>query len=199
MMYQPNDTEFFNLFIPDVVENACDYISRLDDPAPKGSRQGMAEALVKLLHAPVGRFVARLHETGRGMNATEYEAAENLRASASDIAKELMEAEIDGVLTRMKSHELADRLRVAWLTFIAYAAAYRMYDDLPRDLEKKVDTSKRQRNRAQKPRKNITKEDLNASRRQYEIKYKTIHGWITSACHEFNIDSRTLKKRLAKR
>lgn len=136
--YKLGDEQLFQLFDTGEMEHVCDLVRESYDPAPEGHRSGLAQSLTRLLLRPVESFIYRLHDTGRGASASEFDAADELRACVENVAK-LLTMSDDGTefasCTKDEAGELADDLGSAWTRFIAYAGAYRMYADLPRELE----------------------------------------------------------------
>ena len=132
--YKIGDDELFQLFDIGEMEHVCDLVKDSYDPAPKGHRNGLAQSLTKHLLAPVENMIHRLHETGRGTSASEFDAADDLRSCTENVAK-LLAMSDDGTCSKDEAKELADDLCNAWTKFIAYAGAFRMYHDMPRDLE----------------------------------------------------------------
>jgi hypothetical protein len=137
--YKPGDDHPVQLFDTGEMEHVCDLVRDSYDPAPEGHRSGLAQSLTRLLLRPVESFIDRLHETGRGASAAEFDAADELRTCVENVAK-LLTMSDDGTefasCTKDEAGKLADDLRAAWTRFIAYAGAYRMYSDLPREWER---------------------------------------------------------------
>lgn len=136
--YKLGDDQLFQLFDIGEMEHVCDLVRESYDPAPKGHRNGLAQSLTRLLLRPVESFIYRLHETGRGASASEFDAADELRTCVENVAK-LLAMSDDGTgfasCTKDEAGELAGDLGSAWTKFIAYAGAHRMYADLPREME----------------------------------------------------------------
>lgn len=135
-MYKHGDEMLFRLFDVVEMEHVCDLVRQTSDPVPNGYRTGLSERLRDLLLAPINCFIDRLYESGRGFNASEYPAADAFRTTVENLAQNLTLNEASSMDSRAAS-ELTDALRSSWIEFIAQAGAYRMYDDLPRDLAKK--------------------------------------------------------------
>jgi hypothetical protein len=136
--YKTGDDELFQLFDIGEMEHVCELVKDSYDPAPKGHRNGLAQSLTRLLLQPVENMIQRLHETGRGANASEFNAADELRTCTENVSKLL--AMSDGATcSKDEASELAGDLCNAWTKFIAYGSAFRMYHDMPRE----VDTNKR--------------------------------------------------------
>lgn len=136
--YKLGDDQLFQLFDIGEMEHVCDLVRKSYDPAPKGHRIGLAQSLTRLLLRPVENMIQRLHETGRGVNASEFDAADELRTCTENVSKLL--AMSDGATcSKDEARELAGDLCNAWTKFIAYGSAFRMYHDMPRE----VDTNKR--------------------------------------------------------
>lgn len=140
--YKLGDDQLFQLFDIGEMEHVCDLVRESYDPAPKGHRNGLAQSLTKHLLAPVENMIHRLHETGRGTSASEFDAADELRSCTENVAK-LLAMSDDGTepaeFSKGEAKELADDLCKAWTKFIAYGSAFRMYHDMPREM----DTNKR--------------------------------------------------------
>jgi hypothetical protein len=133
--YKPGDDALlFELFDIGEMEHVSDLVKASHDPAPKGYRNGLAESLRRFLLPPVENMIHRLHETGRGPGASEFEATDDFRACIENVAR-LLTINGDGPYSKEEAGQLAGELRSAWTGFIAHAAAYRMYCDLPRELE----------------------------------------------------------------
>jgi hypothetical protein len=134
-MYKDSDEMLFRLFDTGEMEHVCDLVRHLNDPVLNGERTGLSKSLRNNLLAPLNYFIGRLHESGRGINASEYPAADEFRSAVENVAGLLALSEGRSMDVHGAS-ELADDLESSWTRFIAHAAAFRMYDDLPRDLTK---------------------------------------------------------------
>lgn len=139
--YKPGDDKLFPLFDTFQMERVCELVEDSYDPAPEGHRGRLSQSLTRLLIQPIESFIERLYETGRGVNASEFEAADELRACAENVAESLATSD-DGTCAKHEAGELADDLHRAWIKFIAYASAHRMYADLPREMETNVRKTK---------------------------------------------------------
>lgn len=131
--YQAGDDKLLLLYDPGELDHVCGksgLLIELADPAPNSEREAMAEALRNLLGMPIERLQARIVESGRGTNATEWDALERFALAVESTAVQL-----PGPLDKDGALALSTNLRAAWLEFIAYGSAYRMYYDLPREFE----------------------------------------------------------------
>jgi hypothetical protein len=105
-------------------------LAELADPAPNSEREAMSDALRSLLGRPIEALQARIIESGRGVNAVEWEALERFA-----LAVEVTAMQLPGPLSDDEARALASNLRTAWVEAGFYASAYRMYHDLPRELD----------------------------------------------------------------
>jgi hypothetical protein len=120
------------LFTPEFRESAVEQIQAAADPTPPTHRNGVASAIERLLLPHVERVIASVHASGRGLLASEFNAADALRSTAENTAN-FLRISAEGSLSEDEAAELADALDNTWLAFVAAAAAHRIYDDLLRD------------------------------------------------------------------
>jgi hypothetical protein len=130
-LYKPDDDPLFRLFDSGEMEHVYGLLVGLADPVPRAEREAMAAALRKLLGKPIAVLLNRIGESGRGAQAAEWDALERFALAVEVTAKRLGLSE---PLDSAEAGELALDLRAAWLEFIAYAGAHRMYADMPREL-----------------------------------------------------------------
>lgn len=131
--YKAGDGDLFQLFDTGELDHVCGkfgVLVELADPAPNSEREAMADALRSLLGRPIEALQARIIESGRGVNAVEWEALERFAFAVEATAMQL-----PGPLRDDEARELAGNLRTAWVEAVFYASACRMYADLPRELE----------------------------------------------------------------
>lgn len=204
--YHADDDEFFTLFYTGERDHICDLIKESFDPVSNGYRASLAESLNRLLLQPVKRLILRLHETGRGTNAVEFEPADKFRESIEYVSQALAMSD-DGTncppYTKADTEELSDILCDSWTKFIADAGAHRMYHDLPRELAKEKATSKTNSENSGKLRKKeVTKDALEAFQTKFIEDYyrdngkRSNRGWKKAACIEFNVTTKTLNDRM---
>lgn len=202
--YRVGDNELFTLFDDGEMEHICELINNCHDPVSKGLqksyREHLAETLTTSLLPPLEILIQRLHETGRSTSAVEFEPTKKFITCIESVSR-ILAMRADNPCSEDETKELADLLRDRWTAFIAHASARRMYHDLPRELDKAKNVSKRQSVNAGQPRKDVSKEQLETFRQNYlnkKLKHDqnaTDHGWKTAALIEFNIkDVRTLNK-----
>lgn len=197
--YRASDGDIFGLFCTGGMEHVCDLIKDSNDPAPKGWRTDLAGSLTTKLLPFVELMIDRLHESGRGYNAAEFDATNAFRICIENVAQSLAMSEggTNGSnYSNDETKKLADDLCNAWTKFIAYAAAHRMYDDLPRELVKAKNRSKQASVNASNPHKSVTKDELEKYRHNFTIKNGTYRGWKKAACIEYKITIKTLNKRM---
>lgn len=147
---------------------------------PQKYRDDLADALERLLIAPLDRVLALLCE--RVVTADDTRAFRN-------------SAEIVVSLLRLGSDDCCgDELLARWNAFIAENAAYRIYHDIP------ATRNQARKNRAGKVKKTVSREELESFRlkflglrvRDYGI--TSDRGWKKCARLEFSIDAKTLTK-----
>lgn len=129
--YRAGDDELFSLFDTFQLDRVRDLLHEMADPTPKSEREGMADALRRLLGVPVNNLKRRILDE-RGARASELDAVTRFAEAVEAVAVDLESA---SPLDATAARDLATTLRAAWLEFIAYAGAFRMYHDLPRELE----------------------------------------------------------------
>jgi hypothetical protein len=195
-MYKDSDDDLFLLFDTAELDHVCYLLSNCHDPAPKEYRSNLSQSLGELLLAPVEKFISRLYESGRGSNASEFDATIRFRDCIENVSRRLALRKEDGEMPPAVAQEIARDLQIAWLEFIARSAAHRMYSDLPEQLKKAKKTSVRNKMAASIPRKEVTKEELEKFRENFNYRYGTYHGWLTAAEHSFEITRKTIKKRM---
>lgn len=117
------------LFDPGMRESALSQLRQADDPVPAGFRRSLADSIDQLLLPHAQQFIERVHASGRGINAVEFDAAVQLVAQLKRGAHQLRVAE-GGLMSATEAAELAASLEAAWYRFMAEAAAHRMYHDL---------------------------------------------------------------------
>lgn len=191
------DDEVIGLFDTHYMHKVCDCVGDSAPPVPNGTKIALAQNLLSRVHAPMDRFIQHLFATGRGVNAVEFDAADRLRTCAENCAKILELAEGSDLFDRQAASELAEDLRTAWTEFIAHGAAYRMYDDLPREHKQKAARRRVNIANAQKPRKNSpTREVIEQYRNAFLAKHGTLRGWQTAASIDLDADAKTIRNRL---
>jgi hypothetical protein len=131
-IYRLGDEGLFGLFHPGLVEKVCDLVRNNFDEVAARHGAALAQDLRKQLLVHVETFIDRLFESERGSNAEEYPAADGFREQIDKVAAWCEGGKMDEHL----ANRLAGELGLSWTKFIAHAAAYLMYDDLPRNLER---------------------------------------------------------------
>lgn len=130
--YRPGDNELFQLFDIGEADHVRDLLADLFDPASEAQREAMSKTLLDLLGRPIEKLRERIFESGRGANASELDSLDRFALAVRLAALRLSNCrQLDEELAR----EYADDLHARWIGFIAYAGAFRMYHDMPRDLE----------------------------------------------------------------
>lgn len=131
--YKAGDGDLLQLFDTGELDHVCGkfgVLVELADPAPNSEREAMADALRNLLGRPIKALQDRIIESGRGDGAVEWEALERFA-----LAVEVTATQLPGPLRDDEASTLASNLRAAWVEAGFYASAYRMYHDLPRELD----------------------------------------------------------------
>jgi hypothetical protein len=119
------------LFEPGERESAIFQLRQAASPAPARFRASLARTIETRLVRQISRFLHRLLASDRGDQSEEFDAADDLRATAEHIAQALRLDE-GAEMSGETAAELADDLERAWLRFSAEAAAYRMHTDFLR-------------------------------------------------------------------
>jgi hypothetical protein len=195
-MYKDKDDDLFQLFDTAEMDHVYDMVADCHDPAPKEHRSTLGDSLSKFLLSPLEKFICRLYESGRGSNASEFDACVSFRDCIENVMKILSLSNDEGGMPPEVSREIAQDLRAAWMEFIARSAAHRMYHDLPNALENARKRSIRNRFSAVIPRKNVAKADLEKYREDFCYQNGTYRGWLTAAAQHFGITMKTINKRI---
>ena len=195
-MYKNEDEDLFQLFDIGEMNHICDLVFNCHDPAPKEYRATLANSLSEFLLSPVEKYISRLFESGRGTNASEFDASIGFRECIEIVMRRLSLRGDEGEMPSAVSHEIAGSLRSAWVEFIAISAAHRMCSDMPTELRNARKRSMRNRLSAVVPRKNITKADLEKYKEDFCYQNATYRGWITAAEQHFGITRKTINKRI---
>lgn len=130
-IYRAGDDDLFLLFDTGDVDHVYNLLLGLAEPTPKSERDGMAVTLRRLLSVPLGTLKARILRA-RGAQASELDSVVRFARAVEAIALDL---ESRSSLDSIAAADIATTLRAAWIEFIAYAGAFRMYHDLPLRLE----------------------------------------------------------------
>lgn len=200
-MYRHGEEHLFRLFDVAEMDHAVDAIAQTHDanyppkPSPwSGIRQrsGLSQTIDRVLRAPLDDLIGRILSSKRGANAAD--AAQALYDAVAHTMRILARQKV----TKSLAAKTARELRAAWLEFIAQGAAHRMYDDLPRELEKREHTRAVNRaNRAGKV-KPLDMDKILADRKAYDVQHWTYHGWLTEESRKLQVSTKTLKNRLKK-
>jgi hypothetical protein len=195
-MYKDEDGDLFQLFDIGDMNHIYDLIFNCHDPVPKGHRTILAQSLTEVLLPPTEKFISRLYESGRGSNASEFDAAVGFRDCIEIVIRLILLRANEGEMPSAVAHEIAQSLRSAWLEFIAMGAAYRMCFDLPNELKIAKKRSIRNRVAAGMQRKPVTKAALERYREEFNYQNGTYRGWKIAAAQHFGITPKTINKRM---
>jgi hypothetical protein len=195
-MYKDEDGDLFQLFDIGEMNHIYDLVFNCHDPVPKGHRTILAEALSEFLLPPVEKFISRLYESGRGTNASEFDAAAGFQECIEIVIRLILLRSSEGEMPSAVSHEIAQSLRSTWIEFIAMGAAYRICFDLPKELKIAKKRSIRNRVAAAMQRKSVTKTELERYREEFNYQNGTYRGWKIAAEQHFGITAKTINKRM---
>lgn len=129
--YRLGDNELFQLFDIGEADHVRDLLADLADPASEAQREAMSKTLLDLLGRPIEKLRERIFESGRGANASELDSLDRFALAVRLAALRLSNCRI---LDEELAREYADDLHAKWIGFIAYAGAFRMYHDMPREM-----------------------------------------------------------------
>ena len=184
---------WLDLFDPNYMDHCCEVIGAAIADVARGDKS--------LMHVPLRRhLVAELdsYEVEHwkpGSLQQHIEAARKLRELTTDLAERF---EDRWPFDDDDAKHWADRLRLAWLEFIACGAGHRMYSDLPTELAAKQAAARRNRVAARAPRgqgKGVSVEDVAAYVKAHPDKQIKAIKIDLADCH--NVSQATIARRLA--
>lgn len=129
-IFKCGDDDLFILFDTGEAEHVAGLIRDLADPATQKDRDAMAEALRRLLIAPLESLRLRYLEAGHSIDRDD--PLDRLSECAEITAQIISNRQ---AMDKTETAELADDLFQRWMMFIAWGAAHRMYADMPNELD----------------------------------------------------------------
>ena len=135
-LFAPDDA-VFRLFDPAELDHVCELVADSCEPHPTRYFSAIAKSLHDLALHPLHLFIERALVT-HGRNLAGLSEAQALRMVLAGIVHEFSHCP---TLTKSQAANNAEILRAAWLEFIVYAGAYRVYADLPQELSREAATS----------------------------------------------------------